>query len=120
LASELLSGVVGEDVSNQQNREPAQGHAGRRQHEAEIAEAILDYLGEHPRAMDTLEGIAEWWLARYRVSYELEAVKRVVRHLTNEGLLEEISGGQSPLYHLKARNGGQYVTPGSGEESLGS
>jgi hypothetical protein len=93
-------------VSNQQNREPTLRDAGRRQHEVEIAEAILGYLGEHPQAMDTLDGIAEWWLARYRVSYELEAVKRAVRHLTDEGLLEEIGGGQSPLYHLKARDGG--------------
>ena len=29
-----------------------------------VAEAVLNYLADCPQAMDTEEGIAEWWLMR--------------------------------------------------------
>ena len=32
----------------------------------EIEEAVLSFLGRHPQAADTLEGIAEWWLPQQR------------------------------------------------------
>ena len=71
--------------------------------EAEIAEAIVGYLEEHPRAMDTLEGIAEWWLPRHQVKFDLNAVEQAVRRLTEQGVLEEIADGHQPRYHLKGR-----------------
>ena len=35
--------------------------------------AIRQYLAEHPGAMDTTEGITEWWLMRQRVRIDLDA-----------------------------------------------
>ena len=35
--------------------------------EDQVAKDILAYLAEHPQAMDTLEGIAEWWLMRQHI-----------------------------------------------------
>jgi hypothetical protein len=61
--------------------------------EEDVAEAILGYLSEHPRAMDTLEGIAEWWLVRQQIRVHVAMLRRVLRRLTDEGLLEEIGAG---------------------------
>jgi len=66
-----------------------------------VAESVLRYLAEHPRAMDTLEGIAEWWIAREQVRVSVTTLGRVVRRLTEVGVLEEIVGGDETRYRLK-------------------
>ncbi len=73
------------------------------QREAAVAEAILAYLDEHPQAMDTLEGIAEWWLLRQRVREEVGRGARVLRRLADDGLLEEVGTGPACRYRLSAR-----------------
>lgn len=90
-------------MSDEMNQRPAGVRARPQRDEAEIAEAIVEYLAEHPRAMDTLSGIAEWWLPLHRVRFEVEAVGRVVRRLAAEGVLEEITDDGQPRYHLKKR-----------------
>jgi Fe2+ or Zn2+ uptake regulation protein len=71
------------------------------QHDEELAEAILQYLAEHPHAMDTLEGIAEWWLMRQQVRVQVNALARVLRQLTEQGFLEAIGSGEDTRYRLK-------------------
>jgi Fe2+ or Zn2+ uptake regulation protein len=66
-----------------------------------IAEAILDYLAEHPEAMDTPEGIAGWWLERQQVRVSVPAIIRVLRSLTEEGVLEEFGTGATRHYRLR-------------------
>jgi hypothetical protein len=61
----------------------------------------MDYLVEHPNAMDTSEGIAEWWIMRRQIKVEVEAVQRVLSQLTARGLLEKIGSGASARYRLK-------------------
>jgi len=73
----------------------------KRQHEADLAEFIIEYLAEHPQASDTLEGIAEWWIMRQQIRVEIKTLARVVRRLTNDGLLEKRGRGGRALYHLK-------------------
>ena len=68
-----------------------------------LEEAILDYLREHPDAMETREGIAEWWVMRRVVRVEVEAVTRVLHTLTERGVLEEIGTGPQCRYRLKGR-----------------
>lgn len=72
-----------------------------RPHEEELAEVVLQYLAEHPHAMDTLKGIAEWWIMRQQVRVNVNALARVLRQLTERGLLEEIGTGESARYRLK-------------------
>jgi Fe2+ or Zn2+ uptake regulation protein len=55
-----------------------------------LRQAILDYLKENPDAMESVSGIAEWWIARSRIRVALEAVTRVLKGLTENGLLTEI------------------------------
>jgi hypothetical protein len=73
--------------------------------EEHIRRAILEYLAEHPRAMDTLEGIAAWWLMRERVRAEVTMLTRVVRSLVAEGLLEEVGPGPNVRYRRASESG---------------
>jgi hypothetical protein len=70
--------------------------------ESKLEEAIRLYLAEHPEAMDTTEGIAEWWLMRQRIRVDLEALMKVLSRLTGEGVLEQIGDGDSARYRLNA------------------
>ncbi|MDZ7288481.1 MAG: hypothetical protein ONB44_00940 [candidate division KSB1 bacterium] len=71
--------------------------------EKQMADAILGYLAEHPRASDTLEGIAEWWIMRHQVRVEVNTLERILRQLTNSGLLEKTGLGDNPRYILKIK-----------------
>jgi hypothetical protein len=71
--------------------------------EPELETAVMSYLAEHPEAMDTIEGIAEWWLMRQRIRVGLEALSRVLGRLTNDGLLEKIGEGENARYRLKMK-----------------
>jgi hypothetical protein len=65
---------------------------------AEVTEAILGYLAEYPHAMDTAEGIADWWLMRQQVRVHVTVLMRVLHRLTEQGLLEEIGTGEQRRY----------------------
>jgi hypothetical protein len=66
--------------------------------DAEVAEAILGYLEEYPHAMDTAEGIAEWWLMRQQIRVQVTMLMRVLHRLTERGLLDEIGTGEQRRY----------------------
>ena len=74
--------------------------------EEDLRRAVLAYLAEHPRAMDTLEGIAAWWVRRHVIRVGVERVSRVLHELTQRGVLEEVESGEHRYYRLKS--------PGSG------
>jgi Fe2+ or Zn2+ uptake regulation protein len=69
--------------------------------DAQVAEAVLAYLVEHPDAMDTAGGVAEWWVMRQRVRGDVETVSRVLRALVERGVLEEIGEGAQRRYRIK-------------------
>ena len=69
--------------------------------EEQVAQAILNYLDEHPSAMDTLPGIAEWWLQREQVRVTIEMLARVLTRLIESGQLEEIGQGTIRYYRRK-------------------
>lgn len=66
-----------------------------------MEEAILAYLREHPRAMDTLEGIAEWWLMHHRIRRDAAILQTILERLIREGVLEEIPTSESSMYRLR-------------------
>lgn len=68
-----------------------------------LEEAILAYLSEHPGAMETREGIAEWWVMRHVVRAEVEAITRVLRSLTERGILEQVGTEPQCRYRLTRR-----------------
>ncbi len=61
---------------------------------------VLAYLAEHPHAMDTLSGIAEWWLERQRIRVDVDALSRVISRLIERGALEKVGTSENPLYRL--------------------
>jgi hypothetical protein len=67
----------------------------------EICKELLGYLHEHPDAMDTLTGIAGWWLPRHRMRVGVEKVAQALRTLEGEQLIERIGGEDNPLYRLR-------------------
>ncbi len=69
----------------------------------ETARAIEQYLLQHPRAADSLEGIAGWWLARQRIENELEVVRAALLRLADEGVIVEVDAGRAagPIYRLR-------------------
>lgn len=67
----------------------------------ELAEAILAYLAEHPQAMDSVEGIAQWWIPRQQIYVNVTTLMRALQGLTEKGLLEEFAGKGHRLYRLK-------------------
>ena len=86
------------DIGGQSDQDTA-----TRQSEAELADAILNYLSEYPQAMDTLEGISEWWVMRAQVRVEVDALLRILRQLIERGGLEEIGPEENPRYQIKSR-----------------
>jgi Fe2+ or Zn2+ uptake regulation protein len=69
--------------------------------EKQLEQAVVSYLHEHPHAMDTLEGIAEWWIMRQKVRVDIETLTRALERMTDRGLLERIGSGESARYRLK-------------------
>jgi hypothetical protein len=70
-------------------------------HDDDVAAAILGYLEEHPQRMDTLEGIAEWWVARQQIHVEVATVTKALERLTERGALEVIANGAHRLFRRK-------------------
>jgi hypothetical protein len=69
--------------------------------ERQMSEAIRSYLAEHPGAMDTLEGIATWWLMRQQIRIDVERLDRVLHQLVEEGVLETVGPEESPRFRLR-------------------
>lgn len=66
-----------------------------------LRELVLRYLAEHPGAMDTLEGIAEWWITREQLRVDLQRLSRVLDDLSRQGILEETTLGSGRVYRLR-------------------
>jgi len=71
----------------------------------QIADLIVGYLGKHPDAQDTLEGIAAWWLAFERIDVSTTAVANVLEDLVRQGIVTvRESGSGTILYNLNRSN----------------
>ncbi len=65
-----------------------------------LRELILGYLREHPLAMDSLQGIADWWIPRYTVRVDVERVAEALAELQRLGLVERANDADPPLFRL--------------------
>ncbi|HJU73584.1 MAG TPA: hypothetical protein VJ717_07545 [Gemmatimonadaceae bacterium] len=70
--------------------------------DANLRAWVLAYLDDHPTAMDTVDGIAEWWILRQQIDVEVRRVSRVLALLVGEGVLEEVNQGGVRFYRRRA------------------
>lgn len=70
-----------------------------------IAEEISDYLADHPKAADSLEGVASWWLTRQRYERAEDIVQRALEQLVTQGVVKKVShqGGKT-VYSYAVEN----------------
>ncbi len=67
-----------------------------------IAKAILEYLGAHPGAIDTVEGIAQWWFPNANGTVSTQAVLDALCRLITEGnVVARLGPDGRLLYKLK-------------------
>ena len=81
--------------------EPPQQPFGEEPDEEEVVHAVLDYLAKHPHAMDTFEGIAQWWIPGQSLAGRGPKLASALDRLTRDGMLERIGSGESARYRLK-------------------
>jgi len=70
--------------------------------DATLRALVLAYLDDHPTAMDTIDGIAEWWVLRQQIDIEVRRVSRVLALLVREGVLEEVLQSGVRFYRRRA------------------
>jgi hypothetical protein len=71
--------------------------------DADVRDLVLGYLDDHPTAMDTLDGIAEWWILRQRIEIEVRRIARVLEALVHEGQLERSEQDGVRFYRRPSR-----------------
>lgn len=79
------------------------GEHRKREVEERFEAAILGYLAENPDAMDTLEGIAEFWVLHNTVRTDVDSIVRVMNRLVERGVVERVGRGPKARYRLKDR-----------------
>ncbi len=77
----------------------------------EVAAAILRYLAEQPKAMDTADRITQWWDTTQRKPGSASPVARVLDSLVQRGLLEELGNGGERQYGLNRRRSACVQSP---------
>jgi Fe2+ or Zn2+ uptake regulation protein len=70
----------------------------------EIQLEVLRYLDENPKALDTTEGIHQWWLQSAFSGYAAESVQAALDQLAIYGFIDSqlFDDGQTAYYRGKA------------------
>jgi hypothetical protein len=66
----------------------------------ELAGLVLGYLREHPRASDTLQGVADWWIPRQQIRVDVMNLERALALLVERGMVRCEAAGGTPTYRL--------------------
>jgi hypothetical protein len=63
-----------------------------------VARDLSKHFFNNPEAGDTLEGIADWWVARQRRSNAVDVVRSALEQLVGEGIVSKRNYGEKELY----------------------
>ena len=69
----------------------------------DVAEQILRYLVANPKASDTLEGVAKWWLMKQRLTESIVLVQGALKLLEDKGLVVERRNVDGGLLYMVAQ-----------------
>jgi len=72
-----------------------------------IAADMRRYLERHPKAMDTLEGIAGWWIPRQRYEEARGKVAQALAYLESRGEIARREMPDGRTLFLKPRQSGE-------------
>ena len=62
---------------------------------------IIEYMRAHPEAVDTVDGILDWWIPMQRYVNAKNEIQQALLDLKQQGLIEEIVlGNGNRLYRL--------------------
>lgn len=75
----------------------------QRTEDAQVRSLVLGYLDQHPTAMDTLDGIADWWIHRQLIDLEVRLLSRVLANLVQDGVLDAYEQDGIQFYRRPAR-----------------
>jgi hypothetical protein len=65
------------------------------------SQAILGYLEAHPGAEDSLEGIAQWWIAEAQVELGKRTVRDALAQLVVEGKVSARRGSNGQILYRR-------------------
>lgn len=68
--------------------------------ESQMSKSVIDYVIRHPQAMDTVEGIASWWIAGSK-GVDHGILQRVLDQLAAGGVLEKLGTANRTHYRLR-------------------
>lgn len=80
-----------------------------------VRAALLDYLGRHPQAADSLAGVCAWWLDAQGVRETEELVEDVLDQLVAEGVLACVALRDGTSVYRAPRGCGDASATGSAE-----
>lgn len=63
-----------------------------------VAQEIRSYVEGRRNVAETVEGVANWWLARQRFEDSLEIVRAALEYLVKEGVLKKRVSGKQEIY----------------------
>ncbi len=78
-----------------------------------IEDEILCYLSRHPAANDTLEGVAQWWLAESAVTRAISQVRAALDHLVGSKQVVADRQPDGRVRYRAAKAGGREKSTGS-------
>jgi len=64
----------------------------------QLSAEIIKYLDLHPGAVDSMEGIAKWWLLDTS-QVSMETLAYAIKHLVDEGVLAEVKTNSNVILY---------------------
>ena len=66
----------------------------------QLSVEIIRYLDSYPEAVDSMEGIAKWWLLD-KPQVSKETVAYAIKHLVDEGVLAEVKQNSNVMLYKR-------------------
>jgi SpoVK/Ycf46/Vps4 family AAA+-type ATPase len=84
--------------------------------EGAMVDAVRGYFSEYPHAVETLLGIADWWLPRHQIRVDLRRLQGALNQMVSSGELEAFGSPRNLYYRLKGA-ASQITNPSLAEKS---